>query len=374
MTIRRIRLVRLTLGYSGGLVLHTASSGAVPTLSEIRLLVEQDGELIALGSTRSNIAYLSGLPAETVEAQILAAARKLDWSAPPEDLAGQLDTRFPGSPAPVRMLFEMAAADASARAKGLPLATWLGAAPAAGLAVTDTNQTLFWQDDASLIERAEAYAARGFLQLKLRIGITAFDDDLRRLALLRAHLGPAARLSVDANGQWDMAAAPARLEALARLGIEYVEQPLPAGDWEATARIAAVSPVPIMLDESLSSFAAVEQLAATRAAPLAHLKLAKLGGLDRMMAAGRCLSAAGIGVMIGQMNEGVVSTLAAAHAALALGASLRELYGADHLTGDPATPAPRYSDGLLHLPGGPGLGLVGHPIPSNETPLWDKTL
>ncbi|WP_348381943.1 enolase C-terminal domain-like protein, partial [Streptococcus pneumoniae] len=82
----------------------------------------------------------------------------------------------------------------------------------------------------------------------------------------------------------------------------------------------------------------------------------------RLMAAGRHLAAAGIGVMIGQMNEGVVSTLAAAHAALALGAPLRELYGADHLTGDPAAPAPRYAGGLLHLPAGPGLGLVGHPI------------
>ncbi len=67
-----------------------------------------------------------------------------------------------------------------------------------------------------------------------------------------------------------------------------------------------------MLDESLCDMAAVERLAATHAAPLAHLKLAKLGGLDRLMQAGRILEQAGIPVMVGQMNEGSPSTLAAA--------------------------------------------------------------
>ncbi|AVO44388.1 mandelate racemase/muconate lactonizing enzyme family protein [Phreatobacter cathodiphilus] len=370
---RRIRIIGLSLGYAGGLVLHTASSGSVPRLDELRLIVEEDGALAAIGATRLNIAYLSGIPAAELKAAILAVASKLDWSGPPADWPDQIDERFPGLPAPVRMLFEMAAADGRARAEGRTLAASLGGGVAPAPLTSDTNQTLFWQDDDSLVARARAYAERGFLQLKLRIGIADFADDLRRLALLRSEIGPAARLSVDANGTWDEASAPGRLEGLARLGVEYVEQPLAASDWAGTVRLARATPVPIMLDEALSSYEAIERLAETGAAQLAHLKLAKLGGLDRMMSAARLLQAAGVGIMIGQMNEGAPSTLAAAHAAIALAAPLRELYGADQLADEPAEPALVYADGVLRLPAGPGLGLASHPHPPDCDLHWDHT-
>ena len=371
---RRIRLLRVSLHYADGLVLHTASSGAVPGLREVRLIAERDGVLQAIGASRTNIAYLSGIPAEEAEAAMLDAAAALDWDAPApwDGLVAQLDARHPTLPAVARMVFEMAAADARARAAGIPLWRFLDGGSGTDTQTCTTNQTLFWQGEEAMLARAEAYAARGFTELKLRIGIAPFAEDLQRFRRLRQRLGPAARLSVDANGTWDAASAPDRLHALAALGIEYVEQPLPAAAWDETAALSRISPVPIMLDESLDGPDAVRRMARERTVPLAHLKLAKLGGLDRLMEAGRTLAAAGIGVMVGQMNEGVVSTLAAAHAALALGAPLRELYGADGMLDDPATPAPTYRDGHLHLPPGPGLGITAHP-PSG-TVLWERTL
>lgn len=369
---RRVRLVRAGLGYEGGLVLHTATSGAVPRLDEIRLLAEEEGGLAALGATRINIAYLTGYSADLIEAALLDAAGALDWTTPWPDLTAELDRRRPDLVAPARMLFEMAAADGAARAEGHSLAETLGAAgPPRD---TGTNQTLFWSDDTTMLARAEAYVARGFTELKLRVGVGAFADDRRRLAALRDRFGANIRLSVDVNGTWTAADAPARLDALARFGLDYVEQPLAADAWADTARLAAFSPVPIMLDESLDSPEAVRRLADTRAAPLAHLKLAKLGGLDRCMAAARLLAEAGIGVMVGQMNEGAVSTGAAAHLASALDAPYRELYGADGLVDEPAQPSLTYAAGRLRLPGGPGLGLDGYPLPASATILWDTTV
>ena len=365
---RRIRLLRLRLTYADGMVLHTTSSGAVPALDELRLVAEQDGAIAALGASRVNIAYLSGLSAEALVASCLAVARGLDWAQPWAGLAAAVDATHPALPAPARMLFETAAADGAARAAGQSLAAYLGGAVAAWL---PSNQTLFRADDETLLRRAETYVARGFRDLKLRIGFGAFADDLRRLCLLRHRLGPEPRLSVDANGSWDAADASRRLVALAPLGLHYVEQPLPADAWVATAMLSRTSAIRIMLDESLTDLAAVNRLIATRAAPLAHLKLAKLGGLDRLLAAGRWLAAAGIGVMVGQMNEGVVSTLAAAHAAAALGASLTELYGADGLAADPAG-ALRYTDGGVHLLPGPGLGLTRHA--DGGAVLWEHTV
>ncbi len=363
---RRIVLSRVRLCYADGLVLHTASSGAVPELDELRLCVEEDGELTALGATRVNIAYLTGLAPEPVVADCLDAAAGVDWTLPPGQFVPALDAAFPHLPAVARMLFEMAARTAAAHAAGRSLCEELGGRAQPDVA---TNQTLFRADDDALLRRAEGYVARGFLDLKLRVGFGSFEDDLRRLRLLRARFGDALALSIDANGSWSEADAAAYLDALAPLGLRYAEQPIPAGDWDAIARLCCRSPVPIMLDESLDGMAAVERLAASRAAPLAHLKLAKLGGLDRLMAAGRLLAEAGIAVMVGQMNEGVVSTLAAAHAAVALRAELCELYGADGLVGDPAGSL-QYAGGRLSLPAGPGLGLACYG--GGGTLLWER--
>ncbi len=371
--MRRVTLQRLSLHYVGGLVLHTASSGAVPVLSELRLAVEQAGRLVAIGASRTNIAYLSGLAPEAVETEALNAVGRLDWSLPFASLHQQLDQKLAGLSAPARMLLEMTLADGAARVARLPLWQWLrdpSTSPSdAPTPPSDTNQSLFREDDAATMARAKSYAARGFTQIKLRVGFGDFASDLARFRRLRDALGSGARLSVDANGQWREPDALNHLRALAALGAESVEQPLPGDDWDGLTRLAAASPVPVMLDESLGSMAAVERMVAQRAAPLAHLKLAKLGGLDRLMLAGRQLGAAGIGVMVGQMNEGVVSTLAAAHAALALEAPLRELYGADGLANDPARPAPAYEDGLLHLPQGPGLGLT-EAMANDAVQLW----
>ncbi len=366
--MRNIALRRVELAYQGGLVLHTASSGAVPVLDELRLVVTENGAIAGLGATRVNIAYLSGIDPETLVAACIEVASAIPWANGWEAVVPALDAMVPALAPPVRMLFEMAAADARARVAALPLSVWLGGAETAS---TMTNQTLFRSGDDELLERAEAYVARGFTDLKLRIGFGDFADDLRRLRGLRARFGTAIKLSADANGSWTEADAPARLAALAALDIAYIEQPLPAADWAGTARLAAAAKVPIMLDESLADEASADRLAETRAAPLAHLKLAKLGGLDRLMNAGRSLTAAGIGVMVGQMNEGSVSTLAAAHAAVALEAPWRELYGADALESDPAG-LPRYAEGRLHLPRGPGIGLTHHQ-PAGPL-LWELTI
>ena len=70
------------------------------------------------------------------------------------------------------------------------------------------------------------------------------------------------------------------------------------------------------------------------------------------------------------MNEGGVSTRAAAHAAVALGVPFRELYGADGLAHDPAG-CIHYAGGCLTLPPGAGLGLQHHQ-PAGSL-LWEHT-
>lgn len=358
---RRIILSRHALHYRDGLVLHTASSGSVPALDELRLVVEEDGAVAGIGASRINIAYLSGLDAENLATAAQSLVSGLPWHGSMSAIIAACDRLLP--PAPLRMLVEMAVRDVEARLLGVPMAALLGGTSVSSL---PTNQTLFWTDDETMLARARAYLDRGFVDLKLRVGVGSVEDDLRRLAALR-QLAPEATLSADANGQWTVGEAQSFIAGAMQVGLASLEQPLPKGD---RSGLASLSGIPVMLDEEIADEEDVSWLAASHAVPLAHLKLAKLGGLDRLISAARTLHASGIGVMIGQMNEGLPSTLAAAHAAMALGITLCELYGADGLVDDPCGTL-RYEGGRLYVLPGPGLGIthIGH---GGEI-LWEHT-
>ncbi|MEW6340805.1 MAG: enolase C-terminal domain-like protein [Paraburkholderia sp.] len=353
-------LHRAALHYGGGLVLHTAASGSVAALDALYLRLS-DGDLAGVGETRLNIAYLNGLDADAVIANARDALTAIDWR---QDVRTLVDTSMDWLPAylaPVRMMIDSALRDLFARRTGTCIAAQFGVPPATngtpGLA-WPTNQTLFWSTDAKMLERAAAYVTRGFTELKLRIGIGTFDDDLRRIDLLRARFGDTIALSADANGQWQPDDCAVRLAALAERRLDYLEQPIAAGDWDALQRIANASPLTLMLDESLKSDADVDALCALAGHPLAaHLKLVKLGGIGATIAAARRLADAGIPLMIGQMNEGAAATAAALQVCAAVSPRWAELYGADGLVDDPVTGL-AYSDGSVRAAGPFGLGVT----------------
>src|SRR3546814_9161131 len=88
-----------------------------------------------------------------------------------------------------------------------------------------------------------AGAAHGHLKIKLGAG----GDDLARLRAIRDAV-PDARLIADVNEAWTIDMLVASLPELAALGIEMLEQPLPAGQDAALAEIDRL--VPIGADES----------------------------------------------------------------------------------------------------------------------------
>lgn len=127
--------------------------------------------------------------------------------------------------------------------------------------------------------------ARGVTGLKVKLGLEDFQVELAGLSALRAGLGDDFALRLDANGGWSPAEARAKLNALAVLRPELVEEPVP---WTQLGELAA-APVPLALDESLRDSACRTALAELAAAGLVQalvLKPTVLGG------AGACLQLA----------------------------------------------------------------------------------
>ncbi|MBR0779799.1 mandelate racemase/muconate lactonizing enzyme family protein [Bradyrhizobium iriomotense] len=349
----RVSLHLADLHYGGGLVLHTASSGSIPALKEIYLRLD-DGETVGVGEVRANIAYLNGYDERTVVESVVAAVRDIDWRRDPLDLIAMMTLWEVPYIAPVRTLIDCALHDLVARRERKTLAAWLGAPN--GDVTCKTNQTLFWSSHEDFLAKAQAYVDRGYADLKVRIAVGDFAEDLRRVAALRQRFGGRVKIAADANGRWTADEALAKLEALAAYDLAYVEQPVPAGDWASIDELARKSPVPVMLDESIATTSDIANVCAYRGRVFAHLKLVKLGGIAPTVAAARKLCEAGVPFMIGQMNEGAAATAAALHVACATRPEFAELYGADGLVNDPVSGI-SYTDGAIHAERAPGLGV-----------------
>ena len=194
--------------------------------------------------------------------------------------------------------------------------------------------------------KAMATAARAASQrplLKLKLGAR---DAVDRVAAVRAAL-PTTRLIVDANEAWS----PEQLRAwgprLAELGVELVEQPLPAAEDRALEGIEC--PVPLCADESCRGAATLELLRDRY--DVVNIKLDKTGGLTEAAELAKAARSAGLDIMVGCM---VATSLAMAPATL-LGTLARfvDLDGPLLLARD-REPGLRYEESLLY-PSPPAL-------------------
>jgi len=141
-------------------------------------------------------------------------------------------------------------------------------------------------------------------------------DDLERVEAVRAALGPAGKIRVDANGGWDPAQAARMLRQLARFGLEYAEQP--CATLEELAELRRHIDIPVAADESIRRAEDPLRVRAAGAADIVMLKVQPLGGVR---AALQVAEACGLPVVV----SSAVDTSVGLAAGVALAAALPEL-------------------------------------------------
>lgn len=199
--------------------------------------------------------------------------------------------------------FDAALHDLAGRRLGIPVRELLGLARRP---LPPTSWTIGVDPIPEALEKVRAAGA--FEVIKLKMGV---DGDLELLRAVRGATRQAIR--VDANEGWTLDGARERLPELARLGVEFVEQPLPEDRIEETRELRRGSPLPLIADESVHDAADVSRLAG--AFDGINVKLAKCGGIApalRLVAAAR---AHGMKVLLGCMIEsslGIAAALAVA--------------------------------------------------------------
>ena len=154
-----------------------------------------------------------------------------------------------------------------------------------------------WLGDPDDMGRRALQASESFRRLKLKLGGRDGLDIERVRAVRRVTDLP---LMVDVNEYWTLEEALDSIPQLVSLGVEYVEQPLRAGD-PGGMELKARSPLPIYLDEDCHTLGDV-----ALCAEMSHginIKLSKSGGIREACRMAYAARALGLGVMLGCMVE-----------------------------------------------------------------------
>jgi L-alanine-DL-glutamate epimerase-like enolase superfamily enzyme len=134
-------------------------------------------------------------------------------------------------------------------------------------------------ETAELVDDAQRVKEAGFAGAKVKIGKPHASEDAARLAAVRSAVGDEFRLMVDANQAFQFHEALLRARMLGDHGISWFEEPMPADDVSGHAALAATSPVPIAVGESLYSVGQFKDYLTAGAAAIVQVDAARIGGI-----------------------------------------------------------------------------------------------
>ena len=153
-------------------------------------------------------------------------------------------------------------------------------------------------DEAAIGPEVESWLAQGFRTFKVKVGKDVAAD-LSRLKAIQTIVAGSATIRLDANRAYTREQGVAFASAIDPEGVELFEQPCHADDWEANAAVAAVSTVPLMLDEPICTPADIERAGTLANVRYCKLKLKRFGGLDRLKAGLLAVRANGMEPVLG---------------------------------------------------------------------------
>jgi L-alanine-DL-glutamate epimerase-like enolase superfamily enzyme len=167
--------------------------------------------------------------------------------------------------------------DMRARTCGLSLAGLIGKhREQAGVYASGVNRHLSLDE---LTEQVSRWVAAGHSRVKIKVGLPDLDQDVERVAAVRRVIGTRRHLMVDANQLWDLPAARRAASALARYDIFWLEEPLPARDTAAYARLRSAIDIPVAAGESLFSEAEFLHLLVAQGCDIIQPNVCRVGGI-----------------------------------------------------------------------------------------------
>ena len=339
-----------------------------PFSTSYGVLTHREGLLLRLVTDEETIGYGAGSAlVRPGGASLQDAPALLDAVAPTligrdlEEIVPALDrlAKDRRSISALRCALDIAVCDARAKQKGISVARLLADDTALAPAVS-VNAIIGAPSAAAAMAAAAGAQAAGFGSVKLKVGIAgSIDEERERVAAVRQALGPDIRLRLDANGAWQVEQAIRTIQALEEHDLEFVEQPLPAGDLAGMRRVREAVSTLIAADEDVTDLDAARRVLQEEAAQVLVLKPVVLGGLRPAREIARMVAEMGGTVVVTTTIDAGVATAAALHLAATLspGGPACGLATGALLVSDLLTHPLEIGQGRMRLPDGPGLGV-----------------
>lgn len=250
---------------------------------------------------------------------------------------------------------QTAALDALGRTLGVPVHTLLGGKAVENVPITGP---LGIADVDTTVADAERFIHEmGFRGLKIKIGKDP-RSDVARVRAVREAVGPDVVMRVDINEAYDLTSALQVIHELEDVGLQSIEQPVPAWDYEGMARVTRSTRSLVMADEAVQSPQEAMDLVRRNVVTAFHVKGAGRGGLLGAQQIARIGQLAGYRVICGRISSLTLGAAGELHLIAATPEILLPAEMAGHLMAydDITTQRMSLVDGMLAVPTGPGLG------------------
>ena len=279
----KLRIIRVDLPLKHVL---TFSRGSVSVVRTIVVELEQDG-LRGHGEVQENPYYNTNVEEMT---ELIQKTRDLleDYAlADPLALWRHLRPAL-GESRYAQTVVDMAACDLWGKIRNRPLWRIWGYKPTASL-----PQACFTIGIDSIDQVLERFRENpDWPVYKIKMGA---KNDMQIVRALREVTRAVFR--VDVNGAWDVETTLHHAKELKTLGVELIEQPLPADDWEGMSILKKKCPIPIIADESCASEEDIDRCAEFFYG--VNFKPCKFGGLTPMRQAFAHAKEKGLKVVLG---------------------------------------------------------------------------
>jgi L-alanine-DL-glutamate epimerase-like enolase superfamily enzyme len=354
-----MRITKLTIDHlrvpfpKPGRVPLTGSKSDAPEAIELVLVhLETDAGVTGLGFT-----HLVGPGAAAVRSLIDTELSPLVVGEDPRDtdrLFAKAESRFrnvgfAGLVARAYSAIDIALWDAKAKSAGVPLFKLLGGArPAAEFFVSDVATG--GRDAADVVKLAKPLLKQGALGVRIEIGAGDVQADADRVREISDSLGDDAWVGVAADGRFDLNTAVALAHFFEDIGIDWFEDPIPAGDEIGYAKLAGLMETPLAVGSGFGSREAFFRVIRAGHVRTVRPDVCRLGGITPLLKVAAVAEAYQVSVSPVRLPEVGV------HLACGLGA-VPHVDSVSWLK-DVFTGGPRIESGKMVPPTEPGLGLT----------------
>jgi L-fuconate dehydratase len=124
---------------------------------------------------------------------------------------------------------------------------------------------------------------QGFDHIKMKVG-RDLDDDIRRLEIVRAIMGPDRHLMIDANQVWEVDQAIDWVRQLSRFNPYFIEEPTSPDDVSGHRAIRqAIAPIKVATGEMCQNRIMFKQFIKDGASDIVQIDACRIGGLNEVL-------------------------------------------------------------------------------------------